>query len=104
LSLRLTKHHAMKAYWGSGGIAPLILWPRHQVGVSGQLHTPAALLPGKEPRYPLDRRQGGSQNRSGCGGEEKYSHPRRELNPRTPIVQLVASRYTDWAIRLLTLW
>jgi hypothetical protein len=29
LSLCLTKHHAMKAYWGSGGIAPLILWPRH---------------------------------------------------------------------------
>jgi hypothetical protein len=25
----LTEHHAMKAYWGSGGIAPLILWPRH---------------------------------------------------------------------------
>jgi hypothetical protein len=25
LSLYLTKHHAMKAYWGSGGIAPLIL-------------------------------------------------------------------------------
>jgi hypothetical protein len=25
LSLCLTKHHAMKAYWGSGGIAPLIL-------------------------------------------------------------------------------
>jgi hypothetical protein len=25
LSLRLTKHHAMKAYWGRGGIAPLIL-------------------------------------------------------------------------------
>jgi hypothetical protein len=21
----LTEHHAMKAYWGSGGIAPLIL-------------------------------------------------------------------------------
>jgi hypothetical protein len=21
----LTKHHAMKAYWGSGGIVPLIL-------------------------------------------------------------------------------
>jgi hypothetical protein len=27
--LFLTEHHAMKAYWGSGGIAPLILWPRH---------------------------------------------------------------------------
>jgi hypothetical protein len=25
LSLCLTKHHAMKAYWVSGGIAPLIL-------------------------------------------------------------------------------
>jgi hypothetical protein len=29
LPLCSTKHHAMKAYWGSGGIAPLILWPRH---------------------------------------------------------------------------
>jgi hypothetical protein len=25
LSLRLTKHHAMKTYWGSGIIAPRIL-------------------------------------------------------------------------------
>jgi len=25
----LTEHHAMKAYCGNGGIAPLILWPRH---------------------------------------------------------------------------
>jgi hypothetical protein len=25
----LTQHHAMKAYWGSGCIAPLILWPQH---------------------------------------------------------------------------
>jgi hypothetical protein len=25
LSLCLTKHHAMKGYWGSGGIAPRIL-------------------------------------------------------------------------------
>jgi hypothetical protein len=29
LSLCLTKHHAMKTYWRSGGIAPRILWPRH---------------------------------------------------------------------------
>jgi hypothetical protein len=27
--LLLTKHHAMKAYWGSGGTALLILWSRH---------------------------------------------------------------------------
>jgi hypothetical protein len=25
----LTEHHAMKAYWGNGGIAPRILWSRH---------------------------------------------------------------------------
>jgi len=25
----LTEHHAMKAYWGIGGTAPLILWPQH---------------------------------------------------------------------------
>jgi hypothetical protein len=34
----------MKAYWESGGIAPRIIYP---MGVSGQLHDPAALPPGK---------------------------------------------------------
>jgi hypothetical protein len=29
LSLCLTKHNATKAYWRTGGIAPLSLWPRH---------------------------------------------------------------------------
>jgi hypothetical protein len=29
LSFCLTKHHPMKAYWGSGDIAPRILWLRH---------------------------------------------------------------------------
>jgi hypothetical protein len=35
--------------------------------VSAQLHAPAALPIGKEPppRYPLDRRLGGPQSRSG---------------------------------------
>jgi hypothetical protein len=33
--------------------------------VSGQLHAPAALLPGKKPWYPLDRKLGGPQSRSG---------------------------------------
>jgi hypothetical protein len=28
---------------------------------------------GKSPWYPLDRRLGGPQSRSGCGGEEKNS-------------------------------
>jgi len=39
---------------------------------------------GKSPQYPLDRRLGWSQNRSGHGGgEEKILGPRRESNPRT---------------------
>jgi hypothetical protein len=44
--------------------------------VSGQLHAPAALPPGKSLWYPLDRRLGGPQSRSGRGGEEK--------NPQLP--------------------
>jgi hypothetical protein len=66
--------------------------------VSGQIHAPAALPPGKSPWYSLDRRLGGPQSRSGHGGDEKNSQARRESNPRTPIAQLVAQRYTDWAI------
>jgi hypothetical protein len=45
----LTEHHVMKACWGSGGIAPLFLWPRYYTEVSGQIQAPAALTPGKEP-------------------------------------------------------
>jgi hypothetical protein len=42
----------MKAYMGSGVIAPRILSPRHQMEMSGQLHDPATLLSGKEPLVP----------------------------------------------------
>jgi len=40
--------------------------------VSGQLHAPAALSPGKDPWYTLDRRLGGPQSHSEHG-EEKNS-------------------------------
>jgi hypothetical protein len=45
--------------------------------VSDQLHVPAALPARKEsPWYPLDRRLGGPQSRSGhSGGEEKNCQP-----------------------------
>jgi hypothetical protein len=63
--------------------------------VSGQLRTPAALLPGK------------ARGNHWIGGwvcliavldtvmERKIPSPRRESNPRTPIVQPVTQRYTD---------
>jgi hypothetical protein len=36
--------------------------------------------------------------------KRKIPSPRRESNPRTPIVQPVAQRYTDWAITALVLF
>jgi len=49
--------------------------------VSGQLHVPAALLPGKEPLVPSGWRVGEPQNRSGRGGEEKNSKPPPAIEP-----------------------
>ena len=62
------------------------------MGEGVQLHAPAALPPGKT-RYPLYRRLGKPQGRSGRG--RKIS-PLPGFDPRT--VQPVASRYTAWAI------
>jgi hypothetical protein len=60
--------------------------------VGDQRHAPAALLPGKT-RYPLYRRLGGPDDRS--GRVPKISPP-PGFDPLN--VQPVASRYTDWAI------
>jgi hypothetical protein len=62
------------------------------MGVGGQRQAPAALPPGIT-RYPLYRKLGMPQGRSGRVG--KISPP-PGFDPRT--VQPVASRYTDWAI------
>jgi hypothetical protein len=51
--------------------------------LSGKLHAPAALPPGKDPRYPLDRRPGGPQSRSGRGGKEKNSQQLSGTEPRS---------------------
>jgi hypothetical protein len=67
--------------------------------ISGQLHAPAALLPGKSPWYPLDRRLGGPQNQFGQGGEEKNSQPLPGFEP--PIIQPVAQPYTIELSRLI---
>jgi hypothetical protein len=82
----------MKAYWGSGGIAPHIpdLGIRWLCVVS---FTPRPLYPwGKIPWYPLDRK---------LGGEEENSRPLPGVEPL--IIQPVAQRYTTELFRLLTL-
>jgi hypothetical protein len=59
LSLILTKHHAMKTYWRSGGIAPRIL------DLDTRWRWVDSFMPrplyhqGKSHRYPLDRRLSG---------------------------------------------
>jgi hypothetical protein len=66
--------------------------------VSGQLHAPAALPPGKRvPQYPLDRRLGGPQSRSGRLEEEKILDPTGTRTPTSPPSSQLASRYTDYA-------
>jgi hypothetical protein len=86
LSLCLTKHYSMKMCGGSGGIAPRI---RHQMEVSGQVHTPAVIPPpppqGRSPHYPSHRRLGCPQSPSGHSDEEKISQPLSGIEPRSSI-------------------
>jgi hypothetical protein len=101
LSLCLTKHRAMKTYWGSGGIAPRILdlgtrWRWWSASRPGRF-IPRKRAPGTHwiggwvgPRTVLD-----------VVVKRKIPSPHRESNPRTPIVQPVAQCYTDWAITAL---
>jgi hypothetical protein len=89
----------MKAYWGSGGIAPRILDLGTNWRCGGPFHAPAALPRGKRPLYPLDRRLSGPRNLSGRGGEKKNSQPLPGLEP--PIIQPISQRYTTELTRLL---
>jgi hypothetical protein len=47
-------YHAMKTYWGGGGIVPRIL----NLRVGDQLHAPASLPPGNETPVPTVRESG----------------------------------------------
>jgi hypothetical protein len=57
--VRAVPLHAMEALGGRGCIPPTHLRPRHYMGVSGQRHAPAALLPpGKGPPVPTGQETG----------------------------------------------
>jgi hypothetical protein len=87
----------MKEYWGMEVWVHAFL--TSALDVSGQLHAPVALPPGKNPLVLMYRRLGGSQSRSGRGGEEKNSQPLPGLEPL--LIQPVAQRYTTELSQLL---
>jgi hypothetical protein len=61
--------------------------------VSGQLHAPAALPPGKKPLVPIGQEAGWAPEPFWTRWfREKFQAP---AGNRTPIVQPVAQRYTD---------
>jgi hypothetical protein len=77
--------HALEALGVRGGIAPTHSRPRHEMGVGSQRHAPAALYSrGKDPRYPLYRRLGGPQSRSGHRGYRKNPLPLPGIESRSP--------------------
>jgi hypothetical protein len=61
----------------------------------GEVQAPAALPQGNRPQYPLDRGLSGPETRSGlCGKETNLT----SAGFRTPGVQPVVRRYTDYTI------
>jgi hypothetical protein len=76
----------MKSYWGSGGIVPRII-DLGTIWRSVVSFTPGRFTPRERaPWYPLDRKMGGLQSRSGRCGEEKNSQPLQGLeSPMKPV-------------------
>jgi hypothetical protein len=72
VKLKFTLEQATKAHRGSRYITLLFLQPQHYMGVDVQRHALVALPPGKN-QYPLYRKLGGPQGRS--GRELKISPP-----------------------------
>jgi hypothetical protein len=67
--------------------------------VSGQLHAPAALLPGEEPLVPI-------LYEPGCASELVWKMLSTEeslasARNRTPAVEHIVNLYTDWAFPAL---
>jgi hypothetical protein len=72
-------------------------WPRHYLEVSGQLHGPAAFTPRERaPLYPLNRRLGGPQSRSGRDGEVKILNPILTVVPIDLLVMIFSLLSLFW--------
>jgi hypothetical protein len=93
----------MKAYWGEEVYHHVFLTSTLDGSEWSASHTGRFTSQGKSPWYPLDRRLGGSQSRSGhSGGEEKISEPLPGLEH--PIIQPVAQRCIAEPSQLLSVF
>jgi hypothetical protein len=91
----------MKAYWGAEVYLHAFLSSALDGGEWSALR-PGRFTPREmAPCFPLNRRVGGPQSRSGRGGVKKNSQPLPGLE--TPIIQIVAQRYTTEPFRFLSL-
>jgi hypothetical protein len=70
-------------------------WPRHQLEVSGQLHTPASL-----PPVPIGEEVGWTPEPVWTTWKREDSWPYLDSNSDPSVVQSVASRYTTTLSRL----
>jgi hypothetical protein len=86
----------MEALGGREVISPTDSRPRHYIGVSGQRHSPAALLPpDKGPPAPFVQEAGWAPEPVWTHRIEENPLPRRRSNPDRPVVQPVVRHYTD---------
>jgi hypothetical protein len=87
----------MKAY-GEWMYRSTFSWPRQKLEVSGQLHAPAALTPGKEPPVPIEQEVRWTSEPVWTIWRSENSWSHRDSNSDSSVVQPVVSRYTDYVI------
>jgi hypothetical protein len=95
----LTQYRAMKAYWGSGGVAPLIL----DVGTRWRWVVSFMLLPlcpqGRSTWYSLDKRLGRSRAGLDAVVKRKIPSPCMKSNPYHPARSSVLYHWANPAPR-----
>jgi hypothetical protein len=67
--------------------------------VSGQLHAPSSLPPSKELPVPIGQKVGWTPDPVWTTWWRENSWPYQGSNSDFSVVQLVASRYTDYAMK-----
>jgi hypothetical protein len=89
----LLKHHVVKTYRGSGGVAPLIpnlctVWRRVFSFMPWPLY-----WRDKSPRYPWDRRLGGSQSRPSRKGTLSFKFSFHKIGKNSKILCICYKNY-----------